>query len=48
MKNPKRGPNQIEKTMGLLWNIIDDTISALGIISMDPAEARRMDLIWLT
>ena len=29
MKNPKRGPNQIEKTMGLLWNIIDDTISAL-------------------
>ena len=29
MKNLKTGPNQIEKTMGLLWNIIDDTISAL-------------------
>ena len=29
MKDPKRGPNRIEKTMGLLWDVIDDTISAL-------------------
>ena len=29
MENPKRGPNRIEKTMGLLWDVVDDTITAL-------------------
>ena len=29
MENPKRGPNKIEKTMGLLWDIVEDTIQAL-------------------
>ena len=29
MEDPKRGPNRIEKTMGLLWDVIDDTITAL-------------------
>ena len=27
--NRKRGPNKIEKTMGLLWDIVEDTIMAL-------------------
>ena len=29
MEDPKRGPSRIEKTMGLLWDVIDDTITAL-------------------
>ena len=29
MEDPKRGPNKIEKTMGLLWDIVEDTILAL-------------------
>ena len=29
LENPKRGPNKIEKTMGLLWDIVEDTIMAL-------------------
>ena len=29
MEDPKRGANKIEKTMGLLWDIIGDTILAL-------------------
>ena len=29
MEDPKRGANKIEKTMGLLWDIIEDTILAL-------------------
>ena len=29
MEDPKRGPSRIEKTMGLLWDLIDDTITAL-------------------
>ena len=29
MENPKRGPNRIEKTMGLPWDIVEDTITAL-------------------
>ena len=28
-ENPKRGPNSIEKTMGLLWDVVEDTISDL-------------------
>ena len=28
MEYPKRGPEVIEKTMGLLWNVVDDTITA--------------------
>ena len=29
LENPKKGPNTIEKTMGLLLDIIEDTIMAL-------------------
>ena len=29
MEDPKRGPDKIEKTMGLLWDIVEDTILAL-------------------
>ena len=48
MKNPKRGPNQIEKTMGLLWNIIDDTISAVpryNLHGSSRGKANGLDLV---
>ena len=28
LENQNRGPEIIEKTMGLLWNVLDDTITA--------------------
>ena len=28
LEDPKRGPEVIEKTMGLLWNVVNNTISA--------------------
>ena len=29
LKHPKRGSTKIERTLGLLWNVVDDTITAL-------------------
>ena len=29
LQNPNRGPNKIERTIGLLWDIVGDTILAL-------------------
>ena len=28
LEHPKRGPEVVEKTMGLLWNVVEDTITA--------------------
>ena len=29
LEHPKRGPEVVEKTMGLLWNVVEDTITAI-------------------
>ena len=48
MEDPKRGPNRIEKTMGLLWDVIDDTITALpryNLHSSSRGKATGPDLV---